>query len=306
MINSNGSVWAVVVTYQPDLETLAVLLRAMVQQVDGIVVVDNGSGASALAWLAAYHTEVPFIVIPLLDNKGIALAQNVGINRAKVEGASYVILSDQDSEPAPDMVEKLKLVAEKQLAANVPLGAVAPIYKDAEDGLLSGFVQVGFFGFKRIGCEESNRVVEADFLIASGSLIPMATIDVVGGMDDELFIDHVDTEWCFRAKSQGYRLFGACNARMLHSLGDKRSKFWFLRWRTIPHHSPFRYYYIFRNSTLLQSRSYMPFFWKLADFGRCLRAMAYFGIFSPVRFACLGMMYRGFRDGLAGRVGKMP
>ena len=210
MINNNGSVWAVVVTYQPDLETLAVLLRAMVQQVDGIVVVDDGSGASALAWLAAYHTEVPFIVIPLLDNKGIALAQNVGINRAKVEGASYVILSDQDSEPAPDMVEKLKLVAEKQLAANVPLGAVAPIYKDAEDGLLSGFVQVGFFGFKRVGCEESNRVVEADFLIASGSLIPMATIDVVGGMDDELFIDHVDTEWCFRAKSQGYRLFGAC------------------------------------------------------------------------------------------------
>ena len=141
MINNNGSVWAVVVTYQPDLETLAVLLRAMVQQVDGIVVVDNGSGASALAWLAAYHTEVPFIVIPLLDNKGIALAQNVGINRAKVEGASYVILSDQDSEPAPDMVEKLKLVAEKQLAANVPLGAVAPIYKDAEDGLLSGWLR---------------------------------------------------------------------------------------------------------------------------------------------------------------------
>lgn len=306
MAKNSGVVWAVVVTYRPDLETLGCLLRSLVQQVDGVVVVDNGSSGSVLVWLESYPAVIPFTVIPLFDNKGIAMAQNVGIDHARTQGANYVILSDQDSEPASDMVEKLKLVAEAQLEADIPVGAVAPIYKDAENGLLSGFVQVGIFGFRRVGCEDSDRVVEADFLIASGSLIPITTIDAVGGMDDELFIDHVDTEWCFRVKSYGYRLFGVCNARMMHTLGDKRSKIWFLRWRTIPHHSPFRYYYMFRNSTLLQKRKYMPFLWKLADFGRCMRAMTYFGLFSPLRFACLKMMYRGFRDGLAGRVGKLP
>jgi len=53
-------------------------------------------------------------------------------------------------------------------------------------------------------------VLETDMLIASGCLIPADVLRDVGLMDDALFIDHVDTDWCMRARARGYRLLGVC------------------------------------------------------------------------------------------------
>lgn len=300
-------VCAVVVTYHPDVAVLERLLRELLRQVAWVVVVDNGSRIAIQEWLEmVFANDQRIEAVCLGSNFGIAAAQNKGIQRARQARADYVILFDQDSEPAPDMVSRLLSAAKQKLAQGVELGAVAPAYADSEAGILSGFVRVGLFGFTRVACLTNDELVEADFLIASGSLIPMATLDTAGDMDEGLFIDHVDTEWCFRVKAKGYRLFGVCSARMIHSLGNRRSRVWLFRWRSVPYHSPFRYYYMFRNSVLLQRRAYLPSRWKQADLFRCLRAMLFFGVFSSQRGACLLMMLRGLRDGLAGVIGKMP
>jgi rhamnosyltransferase len=124
-------------------------------------------------------------------------------------------------------------------------------------------------------------------------------------MDEGLFIDHVDTEWCFRAQSRQYKLFGVPSARMLHSLGDHRIRIWFLRWRTVSFHSPARYYYILRNSLLLQRRSYIPLKWRVAEGFRCLRLLLFYGLFSPRRMDCLRMMFKGISHGLQGVTGPL-
>lgn len=298
-------VCAVVITYHPDFENLKVLLSALAVQVASIVIVDNGSPKSLEIFSASQGHIKNLVVLSLGENFGIGHAQNIGINYAQKIGASYVALFDQDSCPESDMIQKLCSAATELQHAGVPLAAVAPCYKDTLDGVLSSFVRVGFLGFKRTACVQGKELIEADFLISSGSLIPLSAIDSIGGVDASLFIDHVDTEWCFRAKSKGYKLFGVSDAVMLHSLGDRRVRFWFLRWRTVPYHSPFRYYYMFRNSMLLQRRSYMPLKWKVADFFRCLRALIFFGLFSSERGACLKMMLRGLFDGIAGKDGRI-
>jgi rhamnosyltransferase len=300
-----SSVCAVVITYHPDFESLKVLLASLAGQVAKIIIVDNGSPESLENFAASQGLIKNLVVLSLGDNFGIGHAQNVGIDYARNVGASHVALFDQDSCPELNMIQKLYTSATELQLSGVPVAAVAPSYKDTQRGALSSFVRVGFFRFKRIACVEAGGVVEADFLIASGSLIPMSVIEEIGDMDASLFIDHVDTEWCFRAKSKGFKLFGVCDAIMLHSIGDRRVRFWFLRWRTVPYHSPFRYYYMFRNSMLLQRRSYMPVNWKLADIGRCLSAFLFYGIFSSSRSACLKMMLRGLWDGLFGVTGKI-
>ncbi|WP_166224510.1 glycosyltransferase family 2 protein [Pseudomonas atagonensis] len=305
MNNTVPSICAVVITFHPDLDRLEQLICSLATQVNTIVIVDNGSFESLDDFAAAQNLPDQLVVLSLDDNFGIAHAQNVGIDYARKVRSSHVILFDQDSCPEPTMTAELYQSAFELQQSGVRLAAVAPAYKDSEQGSLSSFVRVGLFGFKRLACTEGDRVVEADFLIASGSLIPMSVIDDVGEMDASLFIDHVDTEWCFRAKSKGYKLFGVCQAEMLHSLGDRRIRVWFLRWRTIPYHSPFRYYYMFRNSVLLQRRSYMPVNWKVADLTRCIVVFLFFGIFSSSRSASLKMMLRGFRDGLKGVTGKI-
>ena len=108
-----AGVVAVVVTYQPALDVLEQLLDALIPQATSVVVVDNGSHSD----LAAWNSERDIRAVELLllgENRGIAAAQNAGIQWARNRGAGYVLLMDQDSIPAADMVEKLVSTVSKQ------------------------------------------------------------------------------------------------------------------------------------------------------------------------------------------------
>jgi len=65
-------------------------------------------------------------------------------------------------------------------------------------------------------------MIETDYVVSSGALIPLAVLDQVGMMDESLFIDYVDSEWGLRAKSRGHLSFGICAAQMVHCLGMSR------------------------------------------------------------------------------------
>jgi rhamnosyltransferase len=151
-------------------------------------------------------------------------------------------------------------------------------------------------------CRPSEEIVESDILISSGSLIALATLAEVGGPLNELFIDQVDLEWCFRAKSQGYLLFGVCNAVLYHSLGEAPKRF---LGRKFLHHGPLRHYYIFRNAVWLLFKRYVPVGWKLLFIRTIsIRFFVYVCLVSP-RLIYLKMMIRGVWHGLLGRLGKL-
>jgi rhamnosyltransferase len=211
---------------------------------------------------------------------------------------------DDDSLPNPNMVSQLVLAWQQLLArGQVRVGALGSVYLQPEGGQWKGFVRIRWNGFKRCTSTDPQSIVPADFLIASGTLVPIAVFDQVGGMDEGLFIDHVDTEWCLRAASQRFELFGVCAAKMHHTLGTKRQKVWWFGTRMVSHHSPLRYFYMFRNSMLIYRRAHIPFTWKYWDFFRNLRLLVFMALFSPQRASCVGMMLRGFKHGWQGRQG---
>jgi rhamnosyltransferase len=296
---------AIVVTYNPDLDVLSREFELVISQVHKIWLIDNASTSSLATWVddLGLHDKLELVQMPA--NLGLGAAQNAGIQLARAAGATHVLILDQDSQPMPDMVDRLLAASVQLQSAGVPVAAVAPVYADCATGPASGFVRLGWLDFKKQAILPGQDVVEADFVISSGSLIPVSVLDDIGLMDERLFIDHVDTEWCLRAQSKGYKLFGVPGARMVHTLGDRRTRIWFLRWRNVPYHSPFRYYYILRNSLLMQRRSYMPIKWRVAELIRCCRVVCFYGLFSPQRGACLRMMWRGIADGLRGVSGPM-
>ena len=122
-------------------------------------------------------------------------------------------------------------------------------------------------------------------------------------MRSEWFIDHIDSEWCLRTRSQGWILLGVPDAVLHHRLGDKVSRIWFLRWRQVAHHSALRDYYMFRNSILLARQSYVPLRWKLFFLSRLVQFAGFFLVFVPQRQHRMALMAQGLRDGLAGRTG---
>ena len=123
-------------------------------------------------------------------------------------------------------------------------------------------------------------------------------------MREELFIDHVDTDWFMRARQGGWASFGACSAAMEHRLGDRTLRFWLGRWREVALHTPQRHYYQFRNTVHLALRSRYPLRWKAAEANRRLGMFVLFGLLLPDRAAHLKMMLRGAWDGLRGRLGR--
>ncbi|MDG9925378.1 MULTISPECIES: glycosyltransferase family 2 protein [unclassified Pseudomonas] len=302
---ATSCIYGIVVTYYPDTNFLERQLRILSKQASKVILVNNGPDNSLAEWISEIKLSDSVSAIQLDKNHGLAYAQNIGIEHARLSNATHVAIFDQDSLPDCDMIPRLLAALYSQQDKGLKVAAVAPSYRDNPDSPLSGFVRTGFLGFKRVFSTPSEPIVEADFLISSGTLIPISALNEIGLMEENFFIDHIDTEWCFRALSKGYRLFGVADATMKHSLGNHRTRIWFLRWRTVPYHSPFRYYYIFRNSIILMRRSYMPLSWKVSDFSRNLRALFFYSLFSKDRTSVLKMMFKGFIDGIRNRMGRL-
>ena len=298
------NVCAIVVTYNPNIDVLTRLIESLNPQITNIVIVDNGSldkeSISTLtSGVVRFH--------PLESNFGIAHAHNQGIAQARMLNAQAVLLMDQDSVPAHDMVQNLTGSMGTLVDRGELVSAVGACYFGADEENESFFVRFGWLRFKRQYCSECDlgkTLVPADFLISSGSLILLSAIDRVGEMDERLFIDHVDTDWFLRAARAGYQAYGDCRALMEHGLGERTLKVWILRMRHVPQHRPFRYYYIYRNSILLYKRSYAPIKWIINDVWRLVGIGLLYTVFCAPRLENLKMILAGTRDGLLGRTGR--
>lgn len=295
-------VCAVIVTYDPDLTKLERLVRRVVPQVQSVIVVDNGSSASTVSWLRSNAAVLHFKTILLEGNYGVAYAHNTGIRACRQAGADYVILFDHDSLPDPAMVARLLTTAQSKQAMGRKVAAVGPNYRDLRQNNPPPFIKRVNLRIQKQPCTHEEAVVEVDYLISSGCLIPMQTLDVVGGMREELFIDYVDIEWGLRAKHMGYASYGDCKALMWHDLGEHPIRF---LGKQYPNHSALRHYYHFRNAIWMYRQPWIPIGWKLADAWRLLLKYGFYSIFARPRLKHWRMMTMGIKHGVLGYTGRL-
>jgi rhamnosyltransferase len=292
---------AVVVTYYPDFILLRQQLTSLVPQVTAVVIVDNGSSDDLVEWNAQEEFAATD-VIALGENAGIATAHNTGIRWARNRQADFVLLMDQDSIPAPDMVKQLLAVA----AAYPSLAAAGPRYWDerqaARGSKLTAFIRLEGLQLKRCPCDAEDAVIPVSYLVSSGCLIPMAVLDKVGDMRDEFFIDYVDFEWGLRAAQQGLQSYGVCAAHLQHRLGDSHIKFFK---KHVPLHSSVRHYYLLRNAVILYKEPWVLLRWKIADGVRLLLKCFFYVTFAKQRLTHSRMMLLGVWHGLLGKTGKL-
>ena len=301
MTDHSAKTTAVVVTHNPDLRQLSALLASLSLQSTAIAVVDNGSEAETVSWLKQEEKKQGFCLRLLGENLGLAAAQNRGIEIARDLASDYVIMFDHDSLPAFDMVPRLVKTAEKKTKEGWKVASVGPRYIDSRQNNPVPFIRIVGLRLERRVCDSQKSVVEVDYLISSGCLIPMKAIQVVGPMREDLFIDYIDIEWGLRAKARGYQSFGVCGAEMFHSLGDDPIPF---LGKKFPNHSPLRHYYHFRNAVHLYKESWAPLNWKLVDGWKLIQKFGFYSVFGKPRTDHFRMMTKGICHGLAGRTGK--
>lgn len=293
-------VHAVIVSYNPDLPRVAALIASLQEQVAEVIVVDNGSQADVLAALRQHAEAGGIKLIEFGENRGIATAHNAGIRYALERAATHVMLFDHDSVLEPRCVENLLSAAERLQASGVRIGAVGPQYHDDTSAKRAPFIRFNGLRFTRVYARDDSDVVEANVLISSGCLISREVLAVVGLMDERLFIEGVDWEWCMRASARGYRLYGVAAAKMLHTLGDSGIH---ILGRVLPLHSPLRHYYVFRNTVVMNRMAHVAFAWKLNFSLRLVVRFGVYMLFAPHRIERCRMIARGICDGLRGRSG---
>lgn len=296
-----SEVTAVVVLYNPDVAFVVRLLQSLSGQVETTILADNSEESCKQSIDHLLTAAVQYLWMG--GNLGLGAAHNRGITRAFADGADYVLLLDQDSLPSEQMVLSLLCGAQKYLQ-NHPqekLGAIGPSYNDANGQEQSPFVILDGWRIRRAE-DSAGEFVKVVHLISSGTLIPHSAIEVVGPMNEELFIDYVDSEWCWRASHCGLTLLGYKNATMEHCLGDESIR---LLGKSITLRSPLRCYYTMRNGVWLLRQPFVPLRWSVADALRLLGMFVLFSVFSRQRVKSVKMMIRGLVDGLRSKMGPL-
>lgn len=296
----SANIIAILVTYNPEIEILSTCISSIYSQVNKIVIVDNAS--DNVKEISEIIIKYDNISVGLLsENIGLASAQNKAINIAKQLNACHIILFDQDSVIEDGFISKL-ILAEKNLIIEKKLvAAIGPSFFDPVSG--QSYPATRYRGPFIERVELCDKPIEATFIIASGCLIRIEVLDDIGLMLDDLFIDYIDVEWSLRARAKGYSIFIAPQARMAHTIGDRRLSIF---GRTISVHSPLRRYYLVRNSFLMLRLGYVPFGYKLRElvFNIIRTFIGFLTAEHKIMFCKYFLM--AFRDGALGRSGPCP
>lgn len=300
MIN-NKNVCAIVVTYNPDIEHFQLALKSILSQVNMVIIVDNNSSSQSDILMSTVSKEDNIRWVGLSENVGLAKAQNMAIKIASEERFSHVVLFDQDSILSDKFICSLVETETKLLEDGYNVAAVGPSFFDPVSG--ESYPATRYRGpfIERVQLDDDP--IEATFIIASGSLIRIDVLDKIGHMLDSLFIDYIDVEWSLRARSKGYSVFIAPQARMAHTIGDRRLSIF---GRTISVHSPLRRYYLVRNSILMLRLGYVPFGYKLRElFFNVIRTFIGF-LTAEHKIIFCKYFFMALHDGFLGRSGPCP
>lgn len=191
--------------------------------------------------------------IPLGENSGIAKAQNIGIEAAIEAGCSHIIFFDQDSIVPQGYVNAMVKEYIRISAYVDNLFLLGPTVVNAR-------LDEEYKSKIHTDTPANDGFIARREIISSGSCVATNRIDKVGMLDENLFIDFVDFEWCWRAVSKGLNNGITTNIRLYHFVGLQEFKIFN---QLVIVSNPIRYYFQNRNYLWLLRRDYVPKQWKI-------------------------------------------
>lgn len=185
------------------------------------VVVDNGSTDDAAARIAAAHPAAGQIVND--DNLGFAAGANQGIDWALRRACDYVLVLNNDTVVAPDLLDRLVSVAEAH--PSIAIASPRILYFDEPERTW----HLAARWHRRLPMPvhvwwAETDIVEADFVSGCGMMLKRALLESAGGFNPSYFMYGEDVDLCLRAKAMGYRVVAVPGARMWHKVSTSAGK----------------------------------------------------------------------------------
>jgi rhamnosyltransferase len=273
-------VQAIIVTFRTDRQRLDGLLAAVAPQCS-VVVADNTDDEPLSAQIRDCVRQHGGTYLWMAGNRGIGAAQNTAISAAWADGADAVLLLDDDSMPAANLVTVLS-------GCRVP---------GAGEEAVFGANAVDFAGHEISNARRvPGEMPRCREMMSSGTLIRRSLFARVGPFDESLFIDCVDFDWGWRARHLGIPLHLCRQTAITHRLGEGGVA-------GVRFPSPVRHYYQFRNILRMLTRPHTPWPWRGAQMLKLPAKLVLMTVLMPEPRLRLRYALAGIRDALRGRSG---
>lgn len=208
---------AVVVLYNPTINEMK-NINSYKEKVDYVVVVDNSSISN--------EDKIKKYVVPSIlyyserKNLGLCKGLNIGINILKEKGCKWALLFDADSKLGNDITKIYRQAIKEIDTEKVALFSPVHIHDRSN--------KKGYKGYKEIS-----------WTMTSGCLFNIDIFIEQQGFFEELFVDGLDMDYCFKSHKNGYKVIECGEAILNHNPAETKKLFGIIKYG---YASPFRYY----------------------------------------------------------------
>ena len=279
----------VVVLYNPGND-LAQNIGTYIHHVDELVLWDNTPQGSreklALSGVADSH-KISYLGSG--SNEGIGSALNAAISVASANGSTHLLTMDQDSSFSGDDFESyLKAILDFG-ADNEVIFSTNYFIKSQQSTLYP--------------VEDS--VDRVSSCMTSGSIYPLTVFEKLGRFREDLFVWGIDCEFSWRASRRGIPTVCFKNVLLQHDLGYQKKKHKLLGKEVFPNeYSPDRSYYNVRNGMVLHALYPENINIKAHLRYHFYKRIVFILLYENQKFAKWKALWDGYKDGLAGMLGK--
>ena len=278
----NKRISATVIWYNPDDENIK-NIRTYIDYVEKLYIIDNSKENNKKLADSLNNLKTEYIYND--KNLGIAKALNLACEKAANDNFEWLLTMDQDSSFDSNSIKSYFRTFEKMTKNNVGIISPRHILKNDIDKF-----------------SDDKESIEIDHVMTSGNLLNLKIWEEIGKFDENLFIDEVDSEICFRIIESGYKVIQLNKIRMFHELGNLQKRNFFTRKISVLNHNHIRKYYIMRNKFYMLKK-YKKYrlryiYYILNDFFKVI-------FYEKDKLRKLKYMFKGITDFMKNKMGEL-
>ncbi len=228
------------------------------------------------------------VLIKNETNLGIGKSLNIAFQMAVDAGFDWMLTMDQDS----------------SFSGNAFFELAATKFNDNNIGIIGASAHQNM-PFKNAFDGDFNSNL---FLITSGNLVQVNAWQKVGGYNEKLFIDEVDTDFCLRLQKMKFNVLSTKENYLEHKLGNTfnvkiqlTKKVW-----PIGIHAPFRMYYMTRNGLyMIKQYAFTHPKYALYRLKSLVAKFSFIVFFYPNKSSYFKNFFSGVKDFMVSRFGRI-
>lgn len=224
--------------------------------------------------------------ISMNGNKGLPIPLNSALKLSIDSGYDFLLTMDQDTKFMDGDIDKF-------------IEKVERIYRDNLSDK-----KIAIYAADTSNRKADKELEYVNLVMTSGNLLDLKYMKKIGLFDENLFIDWVDQDLCYRVKSQGYFILQFNSIRLDHNLGEKETvKIGFLK-KEITTHNWLRYYYMTRNKFYVLKKHNISNLVRFRFLGGSICLLAKIVLFETDRVNKVKAVFKGYCDYLTAKMGE--